>query len=337
MFSILVVTVFFLGVGALIEKTGARFKSDEKALDLVRKARIALGGESALTAVQSLRIVGQTTKNFKIDGVDKTHQGETEIAMQFPDKLMRMTKIGKDDGTGEGKAIVDRQVNVVVVGKDGEGRKIVVNDDGLPGKEVRKIIIKKPDGTVEERSGAEADKLIVREHGADKRTWTAEDGKIGEEKHVIMRAAGAHSGMKQNELLRFALSLLMTAPQGMDVSYTFGGESSVDGTACNIVIAEFGGSAYRIFLGQTSNLPVMMTYTGHAMPRMVKFTKDIPPPDAAGSNEPMIHTFEAAGHERAEFTVKFSDFRSVGGIQLPTKWFPTVGAAPDETFDVTSY
>ena len=41
--------------------------------------------------------------------------------------------------------------------------------------------------------------------------------------------------------------------------------------------------------------------------------------------------------ETAEFQVKFSDYRSVNGVQLPFKWTQTVGGAEDETFDVTSY
>ena len=41
--------------------------------------------------------------------------------------------------------------------------------------------------------------------------------------------------------------------------------------------------------------------------------------------------------KKAEFTVKFSDYRTVNGVQLPFKWTQTVGGEPDETFDVTSY
>ena len=97
-FSILCVSVFFIGVGALVEKTGAKFKSDEKALALIAKARVAIGGDSAINVVQSMRIVGATTKTFKLDGTTRTEQGETEIAFQFPDKMMKMVKIGHDDG-----------------------------------------------------------------------------------------------------------------------------------------------------------------------------------------------------------------------------------------------
>ena len=40
--SVFCVSVFFVGLGAIVEKTGAAFKSDEKALDLVRNAREAI-------------------------------------------------------------------------------------------------------------------------------------------------------------------------------------------------------------------------------------------------------------------------------------------------------
>ncbi|MEO6655505.1 MAG: hypothetical protein ABIO36_05435 [Pyrinomonadaceae bacterium] len=340
--SILCVSVFFIGLGALVDKAGANFRSDEKALALVRQARLAIGGESAIAGIQSLRIVGQTTRNFKIDGLDKAESGETEIAMQLPDKLMKMTKIGHGDGT-VGDKIVDKDVNVVVVGNGKEAHKIIVNDDDTPpnSEGVQKIIIKKSDGTTDELNGSESGKVIF--HKGDKTVFTGENGKTmtSDGAHVMINRVGGeghHDAMRHNELLRLTLGLLLTAPQGMDVSYTFGGESSVEGTACNIVVAEFGGSAFKIYLGQASNLPVMMTYKGMPMPTVMKFrTKD---PNAAGEpKDNMVFTRKVEGPapDAVEYSVKFSDYRSTGGVQLPYKWTQTVGGATDETFDVTSY
>ncbi len=370
--TILSVAVFFVGLGALVEKAGAKFKSDEKALDLVRKARVAIGGDAALANVQSLRIVGQTTRNIKVDGVDRAETGETEIALQLPDKVMRMMKIGKDDGSGTAEKIINKQVDVVVMGDgaqkvtvdagatgsgikkivikkdDGteqvysgaDADRIIAADGGQAGDNVKKIIIKKPNGSVQELTGPEADKVIIRAMPGDKATWTAESGKtMNVDGHqVMMRHGGDHAGMKQNELLRLTLGLLLTAPQGMDVSYTFGGESSVDGTACNIVNAEFAGSTYRIYLGQTSNLPVMMTYKGMPMPKIMTFTtKDDKAGAEAGKNMVFTHKVEGKPLEMVEYNVKFSDYRSVGGVQLPFKWTQTVGGNADEVFDVTNY
>ena len=52
--SVLSVTVFCVGLGALVEKVGAKFKSDEKALALIKQARIAIGGEQSIADVRSM-------------------------------------------------------------------------------------------------------------------------------------------------------------------------------------------------------------------------------------------------------------------------------------------
>src|SRR5688572_8352540 len=148
-FSVLCVSVFFVGLGALVDKAGAKFKSDDKALELVRKARIAIGGDSAIAGVQSLRITGQTTRTIKIDGVEQTRQGDTEIALQLPDKLMKTIRIGDGDADG-GHKIVDKRFDVVVAGNGKDHQKVVINSDRSgtgQGDEVRKVLIKKDDGT----------------------------------------------------------------------------------------------------------------------------------------------------------------------------------------------
>ncbi len=172
--------------------------------------------------------------------------------------------------------------------------------------------------------------------------WTTEGGKTEnlEGNHVFLRSGGAgHEGaMRHNELLRLTLGLLLTAPQGMDVNYTYGGEGDVDGTSCNIVVAEFAGSSFKIYLGKSSNLPVMMSYTGVKEPQVFTFrTKS--PETGAETKENMVFTRKVEGppEEKTEFNVKFSDYRSVGGVQLPYKWTQTVGGAADDTFDVTTY
>src|SRR3954470_18377983 len=122
--SILFVSVFCIGLGALADRAGASFKSDEKALALIQKARLAIGGDAAINSVRGMVIVGNTTRTFKIGGTERGETGETEIAMQLPDKIMKMIKIGKDDGTGEGVQMLDKQINVVAAGSE-KGRMTV--------------------------------------------------------------------------------------------------------------------------------------------------------------------------------------------------------------------
>lgn len=384
-FSTLCVAVFFAGLGAIVQTTGAKFKSDEKALEVIRRARVAIGGDAAIGQINSMVIKGQTTRG------EGNETGETEIALQLPDKMMKMIKIGSGDKSANGEQIIDRQIDVVVVGDakgqskvrvegfpvdpqgDSKGQmKVMVNEEdngsgpvrhvvikrpdgttqeltgaeadkmialhpGKPGENVKRIVIKKDDGTIQELTGAEADKMIAA-RGDGHATFTSKDGKTFD-----VRLAGgpdAHQGgMKQNELLRTTLSLLLTAPQGIDVEYTYGGETVVDGTPCDLVNASFGGATYKLFISRASSLPVAMTYTGHKMPQIMKFRTGEPlPADAPKDKDVVIFTrkIEAAA-ETSEFTVKFTDYRSTGGVQLPYRWTTTVGDKTAETFDVTSY
>jgi len=41
--------------------------------------------------------------------------------------------------------------------------------------------------------------------------------------------------------------------------------------------------------------------------------------------------------ETADYNVKFSDYRSVNGVQLPFKWTQIVGGVVDEVFAVAAY
>ena len=114
--SILGVSVFCIGLGALVERAGASFKSDEKAIALIKQARLAIGGEQSIAEVRSMIIKGNTTVTFNIDGTARTENGETEIAMQLPDKLSKMVKIGRHEG---GEPGLSEQHDVMVFRREG--------------------------------------------------------------------------------------------------------------------------------------------------------------------------------------------------------------------------
>lgn len=404
--SIFAVSFFFLGLGALVDQSGAKSKSDERALELVRKARIAIGGDAAINSVQSMRIVGSTTKTFTVDGVARTENGETEIALQFPDKLMRSVKLGDGNGAGEAHRVMTRQVDVATTGDAKDKMKIELKAAGDGSLVERRVVVRKDDGSVVELKGDEAaqwiakhpvpegaktftvtkkgdgtenhevvvvnkgeggnatfttkdgnvvtlkDKtytmtsdtpgtheVVVVRKGDGDATFTTKDGNVItlKEHDAAFRSAGGGvmaTGVKSNEMLRTTLSLLLTAPQGMDVSYTFVGESDVDGTACNVVKAEFGGSAYKLFLDRSSNLPVAISYRGMPAPHVVKLDKA---PVGDGKQDMVFARSMASAKELADIQIKFSDFRNTGGVLLPYRWAETRNAKEDEIFDVTSY
>lgn len=290
--------------------------------------------------------------------------------MQLPDKLSKMVKIGKDDGTGAGHKVINQQFDVVVVGDAKDKMKVTLNGEGhgTGGTVSKKIVVKKDDGTVLELTGAEADKWIAEHPGVpgekdiiikrvdggtmksgDKvivrkadgtdgtATFTSKDGKtFNIDNHKVVMAGHGdmtahHNAMKSNELLRTTLSLLLTAPKGLDVEYTYGGLGDVDGRSANIVVASFGGQSFKLFLDATSNLPLAIAFKGMAMPKTMAFDKQAAPAKD-GEKDVMVFTRKVDGGELTDQLVKFSEYRTVGGVQLPYRWTQT-----EETFDVTNY
>lgn len=358
--SVLGVSLFFVCLGAVVDKVGAKFKSDEKALDIIKKARTAIGGDAAIAEVRGLVIKGQTSKTISINGAESLEQGETEIVFQYPDKMYKMIKIGDHDGA-EGNTLIEKKVDVIVVGGEGEKHNNVIlegKDGEFTTDDGKKIRIRKTDGGEFTTADGEAKAFVrkksdggewktedddvkeiatpdgktvtvVRKGGEGNATFTTESGK-----HLVMeRKAGFQ---RDNELLRTTLSLLLSAPEGMDVSYTFAGESSLDGTAVNAVVAAFGGSSYKLYFDRSSNLPVGLSYVGHPSPVIVKFRKEGGDPAA----EKDVATFNRKidrSAAKVEHFVRFSDYRNTNGVQLPYKWTTTVGGKQSEVFDVSSY
>jgi hypothetical protein len=355
--SILCVTVFSIGLGAIVETVGARFKSDEKALALIRQARLAIGGDQSIAGVRSMIIKGDTTISFKMGSEVRNEKGETEIAMQLPDKLSKMVKISDPEGAGAGG---EHEIMIMRSG-EGHGEGVGVGVGAGEGKVImrkagegeakiidEKVIVKGENG---EFTTSDGKKVIVRTEKGEGKTgeFTSKDGKtftvrtadgpqiekvvISDEGHRL-KMAGRH-GARQNELLKTTLSLLLTAPEGMDVTYTFVGEGDVDGASCNIVNASFGGSNIKLYLSKASSLPVMVSYMGHSMPKVMHFKTKAPEGAAVDKDVMFMHKVDAP--ELVEYNVRFSDYRGVNGVQLPYKWTTTVGGQPSEVFDVASY
>jgi len=346
--TVLTVSVFFIGLGAMIENVGARFKSDEKALEIIRAARTAIGGEASLRGINSLVIAGKTTHSFKFNGVEKSETGETEIALQLPDKMMKSIKIG------DAAKMHNITKEVIVTGKDGgemaghpkngtftskDGKEFTIKLKGDENGEFttedgKKVIVRSIDKSSTTATGDGKARVFIRKQG-DGGTWLPEGAKDVTFERKAM--SGHDGGFRQNELLRTTLGLLLTAPEGMDVSYNFVGEGDVDGTAVNIINASFAGASYKLFIGKSNSLPVAISFTGHAMPAIVHFDKKLDAPKDDDKEVMVFKRHDEIAGKSAEMTIKFSDFRSTGGVQLPYKWTTVNGAQTVETFDVTSY
>ena len=196
----------------------------------------------------------------------------------------------------------------------------------IPADTKVKLIVANLDPTPEEFESYELnrEKVIMGGDEKGKRIFMEGDVKMAH-----------HTEARQNELLRTTLSLLLTAPEGMDVSYTYGGEGDVDGTTCNIVNASFGGSIIKLYLSKASSLPVMVSYQGHDLPRMMVFKKA--PEGADASNDVVMFDRKIVPPRAAEFNIRFSDFRGTNGVQLPYRWTTSVNGQTSEVFDITGY
>jgi len=340
--SALCISVFFLGLGTLIEKVGARFKSDDKALALIKAARVAIGGDDSIAAIQSLRIKGTTANTFKVDGTERTESGETEIAMQLPDKLTKMIRIGRSQNDETRDQVVNKRVETVIVRKDKDGNEIVGSGSGRGSgtgiatqPETLRVIVKK-DGDAPAEFKTEDGRTVVLPTGDPNARVKVENGDVQTFRVNRDEMESHQKQSEQNELFRLALGLLISPPAAVAVNYTFGGEVRAADKPCNLVIAETGGASVKLYLDRDSNLPVMMAYTAEAMPMFVHFNKEIPPPANGGDKNVVFFRHSVGEPASTEYQVRFDDYRSVGGIQVPFKWVTTAGDM-NEVFNVTDY
>ncbi len=344
--SVLCTSVFFIGLGSLIEKTSAKFKSDEKALALIAQARQAIGGDANIKNVRSMTIIGNSTHTFEMDGVQRNEQGGLEINFELPGKFNRMVRIGNPAGA-EGSSEFHKEVDVLITRKDGnpadlkdlgDGKKSVfvfkkgdgtseVEDVTVDGN--KRIIVKKDDGTLREIKPGDKDAVIFERKLGDPAVLETEDGaRIAAHKDLKV------AGVRQNEMFRTTFALLLSAPEGTDANYLYAGEDTVDGNSCDVIEVQSEGSSFKLYLDKSSHLPRMLSYMGMPMMKVIKLERQ---PGDAPKEDTKTFVRKMGKAELVEHQVKFSDFRSVGGLQLPHRWSQTVGGKTGETTDISSY
>ncbi|MCB1024174.1 MAG: hypothetical protein KDB79_07285 [Acidobacteria bacterium] len=391
-FSVLSVAIFFIGVSALVRDVSAKFGSDAKAMELIRKSRAAIGGDSNIGSVKSMTI-GADLEFFGKGGGDGKKAGALEINFEMPNHFSKTVTIGTPGEGTDGKTIKNIET-IVISGDDsadlktakeggdklhkitiykmGEGEgKSWTSDDG------KTVIIEKKDGTIEESSPEGTSRVFVLKDGGDgKKVWKSENGdtivideenivtddiKGGEKEEIIIRKKGdgktkwtskeetkmivekagdgdlhfqaaGYSGT--NELLRTTLALLMTAPEGTEVNYTFAGTGNVDGKNSNIIDVESMGSTFKLYLDASTNLPQMISFmSGEGGGTFI-----VKGENGDLSKEKMIELKkEMSGAKKVEHQIKFSDFRKVGSLNLPHRWVESAGGEAVQATVVRSF
>lgn len=339
--SILCTAVFFIGLGSLVEKSSAKFKSDEKALALIAQARQAIGGDANIKNVRGMTIIGNSTHTFVMEGTERNEGGKLEINLELPGKFSKKSRIGNLAGA-EGDADVHKEFDVIITKRNGDvknaddGKKVVIvkkgdgtvlTEDIKPADGERKIILKKEDGTVREIKPGDKDTFVFeRAPGA---VWKTENGKTV----VLEKERSAAGAVRQNEMFRTLFALLLSAPEGTDANYLYAGEATVDGYSTDVIEVRSNGSSFKLYLDKFTHLPRMLSYA--ATPAIKIFKTEKQPSDAPKDTLTFERKLNKA--ESVEHQVKFSDFRYVGSLQLPHRWTQTVGGKLSETIEITGY
>ena len=318
---LLQVSLVWMGLLVLIDSVGAAKKDAERALELLRQARAAIGGDAAIQSVQSISVKGSNRRVIKIQNqADKELNGEFEIALMMPDRILKMEKFGVPGGPAG-----------VFEGEEGEVESVPLD--------------------------AVKDIKVIRK------------GEIEE--------GGAFHHHENNELARFMLGFLLTAPKNVNVSYDYVGEETVDGHRANVIaVQNQSGPVMRLYLDAQSSLPLMISYKGFVPPlpplppvgkRIATSNADVVEDEdviileapkegeqaklknnmrfkvegkagegAFGGNTKKF-TVMLAEPVEADIQVHFSDYRSVNGVLLPFQMTQYANGTLDQTMTVEGY
>ena len=307
-----------------------------RALDLLKEARAAMGGEEALKALQSLSISGTSRRVFQDqNGQAQERSGKIEIHLAFSDKRIEKTSI-KLEAPPRG-AEHDR---VIVI-------KRAPAQEGSSGA-----------ADQSEESGA----VVVKPH---KRVMRL-DG------HAPVMAAHPMGAMP----VHFLLTSILRAPAPFPIEYSYAGEARTEaGDACDIVEAKYpGGLVVRLSLDKQTRLPVGLSYrtlmppvgagnviffrsrigkegeaegvvmpapeAGHVeIPDVLIERREIEEEVIAPKGNPQNEKFQIPlpPPQEVEAQVSFSDYRVVNGILLPHRITQTFSNKATETWEVEKY
>ena len=132
---------------------------------------------------------------------------------------------------------------------------------------------------------------------------------------------------RQADLARFTLAWLL-ATDGQ-VSWV-GTAEAPDGKADVLEITSAGGPVTRLFLDQSSHLPLMMTWQGNA-PQLLFFDAR----GRRGGDGPPVE--RPARPAQATFQMTLGEYKIVNGLKLPHLITRAINDAPIEEWAIKSY
>lgn len=147
--------------------------------------------------------------------------------------------------------------------------------------------------------------------------------------------------MYNAEFTRYLLALIVTPPPSLAVDYKYAGESDVEDVQADVVdVTGPDKLSLRIFFDKKSHLPLLLSYRG-PKPRIVTMTRQGPakPEDLKKAREEAEKKMaaEAPVPEEADFYIRLTDHKKVGGLMLPHKLTFLTDTEVSEEFEISKY
>jgi hypothetical protein len=288
---------FVLCAAALYAASSAVAAQDaSKGAALLVEARRALGGEEKLRAIRALDVRG----DFKRAAGQMSLEGELHIRLETPDKLRRDEDLSLPGG---GPAVIRTEVlNGSTVWEDVSGG-----------------------------GGAFVARFGRGDRGGGGGGGAAGGARGGRAAIDPVQLEEAQRRARQIELSRFMLAWLLTVDG--DASWIATAESP-DGKADVIEITAANRPATRLFLDQTTHMPLMITWQG-AAPQLIARARggrvgqrgDGPPPDAQPPRTP----------QQATLQLTLGNYKTVDGVKLPHLMTRGVNDMTIEEWTIDSY
>ena len=135
------------------------------------------------------------------------------------------------------------------------------------------------------------------------------------------------------EAARWIAVMLLRTPGSLPFEAVYAGETDLDGKRADLIdVKGADGLQARLFLEKTAHRVAMVTYTGKLKSRIGgRVTQN---PDGSFSPEPMKADV-VPGMKADEVRVRFSDYRSVDGIQMPYRVVFQSGEGIKEAWEFT--
>ncbi len=307
--SIVLMVISFIG-----QQVSATKNDVERALDLLRQARAAIGGDAAISSIQSLSINGKSNRHLQTpDQGDKQLSGDFELNMMLPDRLIRIEKIAI--GTPETKD-----------GAENEEKRIQLKD-------TRVKIIREVEGSDQQKAMHRHDQSEIARYMlglllTPPATLSAAYNYIGEgdvdgARADVIEIKGSNEFTMKLYLDRSSHLPMMMSYQGYLPRIPAVKDFKTEGVA--------GAGEERDVVIIRGQKDVASTNDGN----QVFFERKVDGKDLPPGAQTM--TFIGNPGEKADIQVRFADFRNAGGVMLPHTLTHVVNGKVDSIWIVEKY